>query len=145
MGHSVAPSATVLISQWNLDRDPRNTSELRECLPRDRCTQQVPTVMCPTGGLLSEFRLLIKGVMLWLEHKCPWGQGHGLPGEGCVGLGECCQPLREVLFLTILPALCQTCLFSEWSSPPLPTFQPDTGCHSASVISRCPSWSSQLS
>lgn len=41
----------------------------------------------------------------------------------------------------------QTCVFSEWLRgllrvPPLPTLQPDTGCHSASVIRGCPSWSS---
>lgn len=63
-------------------------------------------MICPAGGLLSEFRLLIKGVILWLEHKCRWGQGRGHPGEGCVGPGECCQPHKEARLLTVLPALC---------------------------------------
>lgn len=102
---------------------------------------------CPRGGLLSESRLLIKCVMLWLEHSCPWRQGCGHQVKGvsvqmnAVSLGR-----RRSSSLSFQP-FAQTCLSLNGllRVPPLPDLQPDRGCHSASVIRGCPLGSSWLS
>lgn len=100
-----------------------------------------PTAICPIGGLLHVFRLLIKYVVPCLGHRCLQRQAHGHSDEGPVDPGERHQPHKEALFLAVLVDKPISSLTALPCVFPLPNY---TAWHSMSVSLCAPGCPSSL-